>query len=48
MATGQAAGIAAAISVQSGLPARKLDARKLQQELLRQGAILSLDQVVSR
>jgi hypothetical protein len=48
MATGQAAGVAAAISVRSAVPARNLDPCRLQEELLRQGAILSLDQVVSR
>jgi hypothetical protein len=48
MATGQAAGIAAALSARSCVEATKLDVRQLQQELLRQGAILSLEQVVSR
>ena len=48
MATGQAAGVAAALSVRSSVSARRLDARTLQRELLRQGAILSLEQVVSR
>ena len=48
MATGQAAGIAAAISAQSAITVRDLDVRKLQQELLRQNAILSLDQAVAR
>src|SRR6185369_7330737 len=36
LATGQAAGAAAALSVQSSVPARKLEARRLQLELLRQ------------
>jgi hypothetical protein len=48
MATGQAAGIAAALSARSSTLARDVDVRKLQQELLRQGAILSLEQAVSR
>lgn len=48
MATGQAAGIAAAIAAQTSAKAREVDIRRLQQELLRQGAILSLDQAVSR
>jgi hypothetical protein len=47
MATGQAAGIAAAISARSFAAARQVDVRQLQSELLRQGAILSLDQVVT-
>jgi len=46
MATGQAAGVAAALSAHSSVSVRRLDVRKLQAELLRQGAILSLDQVV--
>jgi ribulose 1,5-bisphosphate synthetase/thiazole synthase len=48
MATGQAAGIAAALSTRSSVVARSLDPRQVQEELLRQGAILSLDQAVLR
>ncbi|HMF78341.1 MAG TPA: FAD-dependent oxidoreductase [Bryobacteraceae bacterium] len=48
MATGQAAGIAAAISVQDACSARRIGTLKLQKKLLSQGAILSRDQVVSR
>ncbi len=48
MATGHAAGLAAALSVRSGVTARRVDTRKLQDELLRQGAILSLDQTVTQ
>jgi hypothetical protein len=48
MATGQAAGVAAAISALSGVRVRDLEIRKVQEELLRQGAILSLSQAVVR
>jgi hypothetical protein len=48
MATGQAAGVAAAISVRCSVPARKIDTGQLRQELLRQGAILSLEQAVTK
>lgn len=48
MATGQAAGIAAAISALSGVRVRDIDIGRVQEELLRQGAILSLDQVVAQ
>jgi len=40
MALGQAAGVAAAQSIQSGKPVRTLDMEALQAELLKQGAIL--------
>ena len=39
--TGQAAGIAAALSVNAGVQPRSLDPREVQRELLRQGAYLS-------
>ena len=39
--SGQAAGIAAALAVNSGIAPRALDAARIQQELLRQGAYLS-------
>ncbi|MEZ5855780.1 MAG: FAD-dependent oxidoreductase [Hyphomicrobiaceae bacterium] len=39
--TGQAAGVAAALAVGSGVAPRNLDARAVQRELLRQGAYLS-------
>lgn len=40
MAMGQAAGVAAAQSVKSGTPVRKLDLAKIQAELVKQGAVL--------
>lgn len=40
MALGQAAGTAACISIEDGLPPRKIDVVKLQRRLLRQGAVL--------
>ena len=40
IATGQAAGICAALSVKGGLPPRKVDYRLVQEELLKQGANL--------
>ncbi len=39
--SGQAAGVAAALAVNEGLPPRQLDVRMIQRELLRQGAYLS-------
>ncbi len=48
MATGQAAGIAAALSVRASVTARRVDVPALQLYLLRQGANLSADQMVSR
>jgi hypothetical protein len=43
-ATGQAAGVCAAIAVKNGLKPRKTPAPMVQQELLRQGAILKMDE----
>lgn len=43
MATGHAAGTAAALAARAGLPPRKLDVAALQQTLEKQGAILTLD-----
>ncbi len=43
MATGHAAGTAAALAAQAGLPPRKLNIALLQQTLREQGAILTLD-----
>lgn len=40
MATGQAAGVCAALAVQQGIPARQVTARDVQQQLLAQGANL--------
>jgi hypothetical protein len=40
MALGHAAGVAAALSVREGVPPRRLSVWKIQQELLRQGAML--------
>ena len=40
MATGQAAGTAAAMAVQAGVGVKKLDVARLQQRLRRQGAVL--------
>ena len=40
MAPGQAAGVAAALSVREGVPPRKLHVGKIQRELLRQNAML--------
>ncbi len=40
MATGQAAGAAAALSVKAGVEPRKLDVRTLQEALRKAGAIL--------
>ena len=40
MALGQAAGVAACIAVEDGLPPRKIDVTKLQRRLLEQGAVL--------
>ncbi len=39
--TGQAAGVAAALAANSGVPPRLLDCRRIQRELLKQGAYLS-------
>jgi hypothetical protein len=39
--TGQAAGVAAALAANAGVPPRSLDVRAVQRELLRQGAYLS-------
>ncbi len=39
--TGQAAGVAAALAANSGVPPRLLDCRPIQRELLKQGAYLS-------
>jgi hypothetical protein len=41
MATGQAAGVCGALAVRSGRPPRQVPARDVQEELLRQGAILA-------
>ena len=41
MALGQAAGVAAAVSIESNVAPRNVDIKKVQQELLKQGAILS-------
>ena len=41
MATGQAAGVCAALSVRASLPPRSVPAREVQRELLRQGASLA-------
>ncbi len=43
MATGHAAGTAAALAARAGLPPRRLDIARLQQVLREQGAILTLD-----
>lgn len=40
MATGQAAGVCAALAAERGTPPRSIDARAVQKELLRQGALL--------
>ena len=48
IATGHAAGVAAALCAQASVPTRQLDPSKLQKVLSRQGAILSLEQAVSR
>jgi hypothetical protein len=40
---GQAAGVAAALSVREGLPLRRLDVGQLQETLRRQGAYLGDD-----
>lgn len=45
LATGQAAGVAAALAARQSIAPRHLPVAQLQAELLRQGAILSLDQV---
>jgi len=44
MATGEAAGTAAALSTRLGTSPRKLDVRLLQKALLSQGAILFLEE----
>jgi hypothetical protein len=43
MATGQAAGVCAALAAQRDLPVRAIPASSVQQELLRQGASLRRD-----
>lgn len=45
LATGHAAGVAAALAAHRGIAPRRVDMADLQHELLRQGAILSRDQV---
>jgi len=45
LATGQAAGVAAALAARYRVSPRHIAVRELQRELLQQGAILSLDQV---
>jgi hypothetical protein len=40
MALGQAAGIAASLSIEAGVPVRDVDVARLQDELIRQGAVL--------
>jgi FAD dependent oxidoreductase len=40
MALGQAAGVAAVLSIEAGVPVRRVNIARLQQELLRQGAVL--------
>ena len=44
MATGHAAGTAAALAAMAGLPPRQLDVARLQETLRKQGAILTLDE----
>jgi hypothetical protein len=41
MATGQAAGTAAALALQAGVPVRQLDVARLQEALVRQGQVLT-------
>ncbi|HEY3839095.1 MAG TPA: FAD-dependent oxidoreductase [Bryobacteraceae bacterium] len=48
MATGQAAGVAAALAVKTCVMAREVEVSRLQQELRAQGAILSMNQAVGR
>jgi hypothetical protein len=43
MSTGEAAGAAAAISIRSGVSPRNVDVKLLQKTLLKQGALLFLD-----
>jgi hypothetical protein len=45
MATGQAAGVCAAIAAKKGAAPRAIDARDVQRELVRQGASLRTDVV---
>jgi hypothetical protein len=40
MALGEAAGVAASLSIEGGAPVQKIDIERLQDELLRQGAVL--------
>jgi hypothetical protein len=44
MSTGEAAGVAAALSARSGIPPRKLDVKSLQRRLMDQGVLLFLDE----
>jgi ribulose 1,5-bisphosphate synthetase/thiazole synthase len=48
LATGHAAGVAAAIAARGGIAPREVDTSKLQQSLREQGAILSPDAAVAR
>jgi hypothetical protein len=48
MATGQAAGVCAALAARNGTTPRAVDVRDVQRELVRQGASLRKDLVVGK